>query len=704
MLVIGAVVASYILDVTEWRVMKDELLYLDLSRSIADTLNPLPVERGELVSVYSVLYPLIIAPFVGFLDAPAAFQAIRLVNVCLMVSTAIPAYLLARQGSPSRAASVLAATLSVLVPWMGQSTSVMTEVAAYPAFAWAVYGMTRAIAAPTLRRDVVALAGIAVACLARTQFLVLLLAFPVAALLHEIGQRIALDGVRNVRSALVQGTRQTVRAHAVVALVWMVSILLLAFASSVLLGSYEATTSHGSVLPAGLPRSAVEHLAYIAVGMGALPIVFCFAFVLGTLGRAVDARPHALAAVLLVVLLSITVAVTSFDLRFVTLGRTVQERYLFYICPLVFAGAVAWFANARVSVIPAAIAAFGTAGIVLSRGYEPVPEISIEGFASPNRYFFAVMDGRLRQAESHLGLHSPDPALFIAAGCILFAGVAVALVRSGRRREAFVAFALIVGAFLIAQLVYVLPRVVDDHNRYARTVLGVRPLGSRDWVDERVTGSTGAVESGPIAENVRWWDLEFWNKSIDRVYRFGDHRGFQPLRLQFGSGTLIAGGGRPPQHLVLASSNVRFAPEHQGAPMRFGGFTLYRTPVPYRAAWATEGVDEDGWTRAGRTSVVRVYADRGRSAASLRRIRIVLGGGANIARPRGYTLTANSRARRGIVHANRIEQIDVCPPPGGHTDVTLRVHGHTQLSPGQLVGLRVLSIEDQPVRRSCRPA
>jgi hypothetical protein len=36
--------------------------------------------------------------------------------------------------------------------------------------------------------------------------------------------------------------------------------------------------------------------------------------------------------------------VASFDLRFIGQGREVQERYLFYICPLLFAGAVAWFA------------------------------------------------------------------------------------------------------------------------------------------------------------------------------------------------------------------------------------------------------------------------------------------------------------------------------------------------------------------------
>jgi hypothetical protein len=89
----------------------------------------------------------------------------------------------------------------------------MTEVAGYPTYVWAVYAMTRAIAAPSMCRDVVALAAIAVACLARTQFVVLLLAFALAAVVHEIGRRVARDGARNVRSILVGGTREAVRAR-----------------------------------------------------------------------------------------------------------------------------------------------------------------------------------------------------------------------------------------------------------------------------------------------------------------------------------------------------------------------------------------------------------------------------------------------------------------------------------------------------------
>jgi hypothetical protein len=712
MVVVGAVVEHYLARVTEWRVMADELLYLDMSRSMAHSLSPLPVVRGEHVAVYSVLYPLLLAPVVGLLDAPAAFQAIRVVNTALMVSTAVPAYLLAREASWRRGA-LIAATLSVLVPWVTAAASVMTEAAAYPAFTWAVYAMTRAIAIPSLRRDVLALAAIGIACLARSQFALLVVAFPVAVLVHEVGRRAALDGGRNVRSILVRGPLEAVRAHVVAALVVGIGFALLLFASDAVLGNYAITTTKDSLLPAGILGSALDHLAYIAVGIGALPVVFAIAFVVGTLGRPVDVRSHALASVVLVVVVATTLVVASFDLRFIVQGREVQERYLFYICPLLFAGAVAWFVHARSSLVPAATGAIATAGIVLSQHYEPMREVSIEGFASPNRYFFAVLDGRLYEVESWFGLHSPGVGSAIAAVCLLLAELAVALTRRGFARPAVAGFGIAIGVFLAAQLVYVLPRVVVDHNGLARTALGVRPLATRDWVDQQVPErSTGAVvgpvnarAGRPIADPLvnlgEWWDLAFWNESVDRIYRFGDYNvdalvigPIGQLSLDFGSGALSANTAQQSRQLVLATSDVRFAPEYRGSPVRHGDATLYRTPLPYRAGWATRGVDDDGTTHVGRDAVVRVFGDRGAPTARTR-VRILLSALIGAGRSHRYTVTSQGVTKERRVRTSQSEQLEVCVPASGHADVTLRVHGRAS-------GLRILQIDTRPTRARCR--
>jgi hypothetical protein len=714
MVVVGLILEHYLVKVTEWRVMADELLYLDLARSMAHSGSPLPVVRNQHVAVYSVLYPLLLAPVVGLFDAPTAFQAIRVVNIVLLVSTAVPAYLLTHEAA-SRRGALIAAALSVLVPWMSAAASVMTEAAAYPAFAWAVYAMTRAIAVPSVRRDVLALVAIGIACLARTQFALLIVAFPVAALVHAVGRRIALDGVRNVRSMLLRAPADAARAHVVAAVVVAIGVLLLVFDTTAVLGNYAVTTTKESLLPAGIVGSALDHLAYITVAVGALPVVFAIAFVVGALGRPVDARAHALASVVLVVVVATTVVVSSFDLRFIVQGREVQERYLFYICPLLFAGAVAWFALARASVIAVAIGALATAGIVLAQSYKPVPQVNIEGFASPNRYAFNVLDGRLRLAASWLGLHSaPGLGPTIAVVCLLIAALAVVLLRKGLARPALAGFGVVIGAFLAAQLVYALPKVVDDHNGLARTAMGIRTLDSRDWVDEQVPRRSTGLVAGPVNERgdqpladplvnlAEWWDVSFWNKSVDRVYQFDGYNLDQlvigptaPLTLDFGSGALASGIGNPPPQLLLATGDVRFAPEYTGTPVRNGDLTLYRTPLPYRAAWATQGIADDGSTRLGRSVVVRVFARQG---APTTRTRVVMavhrvpGEG----RSHRYTVTTDGVTRLRKMGSSKTDVSEVCVPAGGNADVTLRPQG------GTASGVRIIRIQTQPTNERCR--
>src|SRR4051794_37542425 len=177
--VLGALLSwRYTRNTHEWFVMTDELQYLNLARSFGDGSFPLPTLRGEHTALLSFLYPLLLAPVVALRSAPEAFQTIHAVNALLVSSTAIPVYLLARQVVGRRWHAYLAATLAVAVPWAATTGVVMTESAAYPAFAWALLAIQRALVAPSLRRDLIALAAIGLAFLARTQFLFLAGVFP----------------------------------------------------------------------------------------------------------------------------------------------------------------------------------------------------------------------------------------------------------------------------------------------------------------------------------------------------------------------------------------------------------------------------------------------------------------------------------------------------------------------------------------------
>src|SRR5262245_59839092 len=119
-----------------WAVMTDELQVARLATSIADTLSPVPQIQGVYYGALSQLYPLLLAPFFGLLDAPTAVRAGHLLNALLLPSAGVPAFLLARSVSESRATGYAAAALTVFTPWLVLTSTLLTENAAYPAFVW----------------------------------------------------------------------------------------------------------------------------------------------------------------------------------------------------------------------------------------------------------------------------------------------------------------------------------------------------------------------------------------------------------------------------------------------------------------------------------------------------------------------------------------------------------------------------------------
>src|SRR5581483_827884 len=148
-------------------------VYERLAISIARTHSPLPHVHGVLVRSLDQLYPLLIAPFFGSGLVPHDLTRAHFLNAWLMSSACIPVFLLSRRVTGSRSAAYLVAACSLLVPWFLYSPFLLTEVVAYPAFAWAMLAIERTTAAPSRGADALALLAIAVAFLARTEFLAL---------------------------------------------------------------------------------------------------------------------------------------------------------------------------------------------------------------------------------------------------------------------------------------------------------------------------------------------------------------------------------------------------------------------------------------------------------------------------------------------------------------------------------------------------
>ena len=164
-----------------------------------------------------------------------------------MATAAIPAYLLARE-VVDRAAALAVAALSVVAVWMVLTGFLLTEVVAYPVFLWAVLAIQRTVRDGSWRRDLVALAAVALAILARTQFVLLAVVLPLAVGGHALGLRIA-------PAALVRRHRLLVVAYAV----GLVAVAVLAIAGSAasLLGDYSVTYAYHSV--SGLTDGSLEY-------------------------------------------------------------------------------------------------------------------------------------------------------------------------------------------------------------------------------------------------------------------------------------------------------------------------------------------------------------------------------------------------------------------------------------------------------------
>ena len=371
--------AYYALDVDEWRVMSDELLYVRLALHFGDTLSPVPEVRGVRMDTYSLLYPILIAPVMEAFDLPAAIRIAHGLNALLFASAAIPAYLLTRWVLASRAAALAVAALTVFVPWLSFTLSLLTEVVAYPAIIWAVYGIALTVAAPSARGDALALLAIGIAYAARTQFVFLFAVLPGAIVLHSIGYEIFEAGRGEKVTALKRGARAALLGHPVVWVAAAIGVLVLFFGENVY-GSYNAFVSRQDLWPPGMGKALIEHVNQIAVGVLVVPVPLAMAFALATLVRpAGDRRAHALAAVLVIVCPAIVVIATSFDQ---TLGGFLpQERYVFYVVPFLFVGMAACLVGRRPAPILMLVLGALTAVGLLQTDYVPGPS---PAYASPD--------------------------------------------------------------------------------------------------------------------------------------------------------------------------------------------------------------------------------------------------------------------------------------------------------------------------------
>ncbi len=699
--------------VTEWLVMTDEMQYAKLAQAIGDDLSLVPRLHGAYYGSLSQLYPLLLAPIYRAFDVPTAFQAAHLLNAVLMASACFPAYLLTRAVTRDPLAALLVSALSVAIPWTALSITLLTDVAAYPAFLWAALGAHRALARPGFGSDLLAMAGIALAVAARTQFVVLAAVLSVAVIVHEVLYAWRGDG-RRLDLALRTGFSRAVRGHplgSVVVVAGLAAWAILGLNSSLgrVLGNYSGALSGFSLSTPGFALSAVHHLDFVLVGVGVLPFILALAFILEELRRPTGRSQHGFAVLLAGVTLALVLMVTSFVIRFGVPDR-VYDRYLFYLAPLLFVGMAGYLTGRRRGAAWLALAALAFAALASFTPFTAPPVVIAP--ESPVSATHVVLDGRSQQLGQLAGIADLPPRTVIVAGAFLITTVLALLVRRFGQRTTLIAASLAVLAFNVAETGYVF-----------RTMLGSQigaapgfqiPLHQRNWIDRTVPAgaSVGLMPSTAFDEFTTariWWEAEFWNRSADRAFSVDGAGGWTPWGYRLGiaadrrTGRIAATGQTDgaPRFVVIGPHELRFRPA--GAKIaEIKGMRLLRAELPYRAEWTTLGVTADGWVSAGRPGRIRFFPDR-RGRERVIRMRLTLDLPAYPARPPRYVIDAPGERRAGTLQAleQRAETIDVCVPPDRPVDVTVRGFGRVSLPGGGTPAVHLNGLDTEPLGRGC---
>src|SRR5207247_278911 len=125
--------------------------------------------RGVPSHGYGFVYPILLAPaWRLYASVPDAYVAAKVTNSVVMSIAAVPAYFLARRFLPARLSLVVAA-LSVAVPSMLYTGTLMTENAFYPLFLTCVLALVAMLERPTPARQLLVLVLCAAAYATRPQ-------------------------------------------------------------------------------------------------------------------------------------------------------------------------------------------------------------------------------------------------------------------------------------------------------------------------------------------------------------------------------------------------------------------------------------------------------------------------------------------------------------------------------------------------------
>ena len=542
--------------VAPW-IMVDELIYSELAKSAA--AHGTFLIRGVPAHGFGFVYPLLIAPAFRVASVPTAYGLAKATGAIVMSLAAIPAYLLARRVVRPPLA-LFVAVLTLAVPSMVYTGTLMTETAFYPLFLACALALVMTLERPTLSRVVVLLALTMLAFLTRAQAIAIVPAILTAPLF--LG-----------RSRL----REFLRLYAIVV---AGGVLVLGWegvhgrSPKAALGAYQVTTStHYSV--ASVLRWLVYHVGELDLYVGVAP----FAALLFLLTTRERRSPLVAAAVSMTAWLLVEVAAFAS-----TQSQRVEERNMFFVAPFFFVALCWWVERGLPRPRAAGVCAVIAAALVGAVPYSGL----INGNATSDTLALLPL-WTLQDTITTL-----DQVQSVVVGCAILIAVLLLLI-PGR-------FAIVLPSLVLVLYAAALwPIEANPHGgvQHASTgaLYGGTSMPDRDWIDARLGrhARVAVLFDSRVMDKFTVWTNEFFNRSLRTVYDVaGPTPGAlpeTPVHIDPETGR-IAGIAEP--YLLTTRSLQLDEPEVAADAAK--GLAVYRIVRALGVKSATDGLYPDDWS------------------------------------------------------------------------------------------------------------
>lgn len=547
-------------------IFSDELEYAQLARGVAETGTP--ARRGEPLG-FTSLVPYFSAPAWWIDTVPTAYAVLKYLQVLVMLAAMFPAYGIARL-VVSRRWAVAAAIGTGAAPALSYAPIVVEEPYAYPAATLALWLIGRALVRPSRRALLLAGGASVLAALTRSQLVAMMAVLGVCAL--AIGWR--SNRMRAFRETWSRADWAGFAALAVGGV--LLALTLLGEASPTEWGETTALYKDR------IFRYGAWAGGAFAVGLGFFPVVAALTALVRP--RAQYRDPGTRAWVTLAAssfLAFIVYAAVKAAFLSTNFSSLIVERNLIYLTPIVAAG-TALVLERRDPVWWAAL----LAGAVTLWAVDEMPEKLEYPYYEAHGIAILALPNRLW----HWSIERIDQATLI--GVIVATALVVLLAAFRRQAPAGRVLAVAVGLAALGWSLTTEIYAANGEYRLSSLFAGnlVQPP---DWIDRTVGDGTVVSFGQQITDATGAWEMEFWNRSITKVWSVD---GTAPP-----PGPRLTPDLASPDGTLTPSPETGYALTFNGVELqspvvkRVGSTFLYRLDGPLKLSFNQTGVYSDGW-------------------------------------------------------------------------------------------------------------